>query len=92
VKVKAIAARLALRFQARKFDNTAAGEEDTPFLELERFCEQLPICRTTPPRGSSSLRRSTGRPAALDEGHFRVLAGTRLAQLRRVVRRAGRPR
>src|SRR4051794_34667839 len=46
--VKAIAQRLALRFQARKFDNTAAADEDvTPFLELERFCEDLPMCRNS---------------------------------------------
>jgi hypothetical protein len=43
--VKAIAERLALKFQARKFDNTAAGGDGCPFNDLEDFCARLSICR-----------------------------------------------
>jgi hypothetical protein len=45
-EVKATAAVLALRFQARKFDNATAEPEGLlPFQNLEDVCGELPICR-----------------------------------------------
>jgi len=46
-EVRSIAERLALRFQAGKFDNATVAEEHAcePWFALETLCEDLPICR-----------------------------------------------
>jgi len=44
-QIAAIAARLALRFQAREFANRT--EDDVAFLKLEDYCATLPVCRNS---------------------------------------------
>ena len=49
-EVRAVAERLALQFQARRFDDTV-DEEEPRFMLLEELCEQLPICRNNATAG-----------------------------------------
>jgi hypothetical protein len=59
-EVKTTAARLALQFRARRFDDTAqadVAEEGSRFMLLEDYCEQLPVC-TSPDTARAVLASS----------------------------------